>query len=125
MCGRFNLAGLTWTELWHLLSGGEPPAGWDEGRDVQPIPQRFNTAPTQSVPLVRSSRDGVMSPAMARWGLIPRWFKKPLKEWKANTINARIETVAEAPSYREAYVSGRCIVPMSGYFEWASLSDDP
>ena len=127
MCGRYNLAGLTWKELWLLMSGGEPPPGWDEGRDVQAIPQRFNTAPTQAVPLVRIVRqgDGDMAPAMARWGLIPRWFRKPVKEWKANTINARIETVAEAPSYREAYVGGRCIVPMAGYYEWASLSDDP
>jgi putative SOS response-associated peptidase YedK len=127
MCGRYNLAGLTWKELWRLMSRGEPPEGWDDGRDVQAIPQRFNTAPTQQVPVVRIVRrgDDDIHPAMARWGLIPRWFRKHLKEWKANTINARIETVAEAPSYREAYQSGRCIVPMSGYYEWASLSDDP
>ena len=109
------------------MSGGEMPKDWEDRANVPPIPERYNTAPTQQVPLVRIVRrdDGDMAPAMARWGLIPRWFKKSLKEWKANTINARIETVAEAKSFREAYVSGRCIVPMAGYYEWASLSDDP
>ncbi len=125
MCGRYNLAGLTWKELWQLMSGGTPPEGWQDGQDVQAIPQRYNTAPTQDVPMVRIVRheDGDMTPAMARWGLIPRWFRKPLREWKASTINARIETVDEAPSYRDAYKTGRCIVPMAGYFEWSTLAD--
>ena len=73
----------------------------------------------------RQPPEADLSPALARWGLIPRWFRKPLKEWKATTINARVETVAQAPSYREAYRSGRCIVPMAGYHEWATLSADP
>jgi putative SOS response-associated peptidase YedK len=125
MCGRFNLAGLSWKEVWQLMSDGTPPAGWEEGRDVQSIPQRYNTAPTQKVPLVRLLRDenGQLKPAMARWGLIPHWFRKGVKEWKATTINARVETVATAPSFRDAYRSGRCIVPMAGYYEWATRQD--
>jgi len=59
-------------------------------------------------------------PGFGRWGLVPRWFKKPLKEWKATTINARIETVAEAPSFRDAYKTGRCLIPMAGYYEWST-----
>lgn len=127
MCGRFNLSGLNWQELRTLISGSPMSKGWEERAVAQPIPQRFNTAPTQSVPMVRIVRadDGDMAPALARWGLIPRWFKKAVKEWKANTINARIEGVAEAPSYRDAYKNARCIVPMAGYYEWASLSEHP
>jgi putative SOS response-associated peptidase YedK len=122
MCGRYNLAGLTWTELWHLMSAGPVPAGWNDGRDVQSIQQSYNVAPTQIVPLIRllKKEGGVISPAMARWGLIPAWFRKGLKEWKANTINARVETVAGSPSFRAAYMSGRCIVPMAGYYEWST-----
>ncbi|GHC65657.1 SOS response-associated peptidase [Neogemmobacter tilapiae] len=123
MCGRFNLAGLSWPELWHLMNDGTAPAGWDSGRNVQ-IPQSYNVAPTQDVPFVHLLRDraGELHGEMARWGLIPGWFKKPIKEWKANTINARVETVAEAPSYRDAYRKGRCLVPMAGYFEWSTMT---
>lgn len=122
MCGRYNLSGLSWQELWHLMALGTPPAGWIDGRDVQSIPQRFNVAPTHQVPLVRllKREEGEITPAMARWGLIPRWFRKGVKEWKASTINARVETVAEAPSYRDAYKTGRCIAPMAGYYEWST-----
>lgn len=123
MCGRFNLAGLSWKELWQLISDGSPPEGWDDGRDVQ-IPQSFNVAPTQPVPVVRLGVDGCdgLSAGMARWGLVPAWFKKPIREWKATTINARIEGVATAPSFRDAYRHGRCIVPMAGYYEWSTLT---
>jgi putative SOS response-associated peptidase YedK len=123
MCGRFNLAGLSWSELWHLMNDGTPPPGWDASRNVQ-IPQSYNIAPTQDVPFVRLLRDkaGELTGELARWGLIPNWFKKPIKEWKANTINARVESAAEAPSYRDAYRNGRCIVPMKGYYEWSTLT---
>lgn len=126
MCGRFNLAGLSWAEIHALLSEGRAPAGWDEGRDVQAIPQSYNVAPTQEVPLVRflhrqpGADDRELICGFARWGLVPRWFRKPLKEWKATTINARVETIAEAPSFRDAYRSGRCLVPMAGYYEWST-----
>jgi len=105
------------------MAEGTLPPGWDDGRDVQAIPQRFNAAPTQDVPLVRllKREDGEIVPALARWGLIPRWFKKSVKEWRASTINARAETVAEAPSFRDAYKTARCIVPMAGYYEWSTL----
>lgn len=125
MCGRFNLAGLSWAEIHALMTTGKTPAGWEEGRDVQAIPTSYNVAPTQEVPLVRflhrrPGERGELTPGFARWGLIPRWFNKSLGEWKASTINARVETVSEAPSFRDAYRSGRCIVPMAGYYEWAT-----
>jgi len=126
MCGRFNLAGLSWAEVHALLSEGRVPAGWAEGRDVQAVPRSYNVAPTQDVPLVRfvhrhgGAGGGDLLPGFARWGLVPRWFRKPLKEWKATTINARVETVADAPSFRDAYRSGRCLIPMAGYYEWST-----
>ena len=53
-----------------------------------------------------------------RWGLIPRWWNKPLKEAKIATFNARVETVETKPFFRDAFKRTRCLIPMSGYFEW-------
>ena len=69
------------------------------------------------IPIIR--RDGdALAGDFARWGLIPHWHRKPLADWKANTINARVESVATAASYRDAFRRARCVVPASGYFEW-------
>jgi putative SOS response-associated peptidase YedK len=52
-----------------------------------------------------------------RWQLIPRWWKKSLKDLPA-TFNARAESVAEKPMFRDAFKRNRCLIPASGYFEW-------
>ncbi len=52
-----------------------------------------------------------------RWQLIPPWWKKPLKDLPA-TFNARAETVAEKPMFRDAFRRTRCVIPASGYYEW-------
>jgi len=54
----------------------------------------------------------------ARWGLIPGWHKGELKDWRASTINARIEEAATKPSFRGAWRYGRCLIPAGGYYEW-------
>jgi putative SOS response-associated peptidase YedK len=72
---------------------------------------RYNIAPTADVLVVRN--DG---PALVRWGLVPRWAKDPSVGAKMN--NARAETVAEKPAFREAYRMRRCLIPASGFFEW-------
>jgi putative SOS response-associated peptidase YedK len=53
-----------------------------------------------------------------RWGLVPRWWSKPLKELRAATFNARAETVETKPFFRDAFRRTRCLIPMSGYYEW-------
>ena len=53
-----------------------------------------------------------------RWGLVPWWWSKPLKELRMATFNARTETVETKPVIRDAFKGKRCLVPMSGYFEW-------
>ena len=49
---------------------------------------------------------------------MPAWWSKPLKELRAATFNARIETVAEKPFFRDAFKRRRCLIPLSGYYEW-------
>lgn len=51
----------------------------------------------------------------ARWGLIPGWAKDTLK---ASTFNARIETAAEKPTFREAFARRHALVPVAGFYEW-------
>jgi putative SOS response-associated peptidase YedK len=53
-----------------------------------------------------------------RWGLVPSWWSKPLKNLKLATFNARAETVAAKPFFRGAFKCNRCLIPVSGYYEW-------
>jgi putative SOS response-associated peptidase YedK len=53
-----------------------------------------------------------------RWGLVPAWWSKPLKELWMATFNARAETVAEKPIFREGFRRTHCLMPVSGYYEW-------
>jgi putative SOS response-associated peptidase YedK len=52
-----------------------------------------------------------------RWGLLPPWAKDPALGYRL--INARVETVAQKPSFRRAYQARRCLVPADGFFEWS------
>jgi putative SOS response-associated peptidase YedK len=82
---------------------------------------RYNIAPTQFVPVVRVDHDGVRRLAALYWGLVPHWAKE--KAIGARMINARAETLAEKPAFREAYRRRRCLVLASGYFEWQALPE--
>jgi len=59
-----------------------------------------------------------LEPAIAHWNLTPFFHKGPLKAWKASTNNARSETMATSPAFREAYKRRRCIVPATSFTEW-------
>jgi len=80
---------------------------------IDPFPRRYNIKPTQDVYVLRG-RELVL----ARWGLIPVWHKGELKDWKASTINARLEEAADKPSFRGPWRHGRCLIPAGGYYEW-------
>jgi putative SOS response-associated peptidase YedK len=80
---------------------------------------RFNIAPSQQVPIVRQRSDGTREALTARWGLVPHWVKD-LERFKANLFNARAEGAAEKPSFRDAMRRWRCLLPASGFYEWAA-----
>jgi putative SOS response-associated peptidase YedK len=109
VCGRFT-AKATWAELVALyrLTMDAPP------HNLRP---RYNVCPTDPVDVVRTE-DGKRELVTMRWGLVPRWWSKPLKEMRVATFNARAETVETKPFFRDAFKRNRCLIPVSGYYEW-------
>lgn len=101
MCGRFIDPNLRGTEFEFAEL------------KITPFPRRFNVKPTDEIYVLLGNEI-----TCARWGLIPGWHKGDLKDWRASTINARIEDAAGKPSFRGAWRHGRCLVPAGGYFEW-------
>ena len=81
---------------------------------------RYNVAPTQNAPVVRSEPNGDLVLQMMRWGLVPSWAKDP--GIGSRTINARSETAASLPAFRGAFKARRCLVPASGFYEWQVAS---
>jgi putative SOS response-associated peptidase YedK len=78
---------------------------------------RYNVAPSQPVLTIRQDvREPVRNLSTMRWGLIPSWANDPSIGYK--TINARVETVAITPSFREPFKSQRCLIPADGFYEW-------
>jgi putative SOS response-associated peptidase YedK len=114
MCGRFTYR-LTWPELVRLYRLMlDAPA-----RNTQP---RYNVCPTTAIDAV-IERDGQRELLPMRWGLIPSWWSKPLKEMKLAAFNARVETVMDKPMFRDAFKRTRCLIPASGYYEWQDTPD--
>jgi putative SOS response-associated peptidase YedK len=106
MCGRFTQR-YTWDDIQDLygLMGA--------ARNLQ---AHYNIAPTDTI--VKPAADGANGLVPMRWGLIPSWWKKTMKEVPA-TFNARAETVVDKPMFRDVFRRHRCIVPASGYYEMA------
>lgn len=75
----------------------------------------YNVAPPEDGPVVLEE-DGVRALDAYRWGLVPGWSDD--LDFGARTINARAETIHEKPAFREAFRHRRCVVPVSGFFEW-------
>jgi putative SOS response-associated peptidase YedK len=109
MCGRFTVK-MTWAEIVTLykLTVDRPP------HNLQP---RYNVCPTDPIDVV-TERDGKRDLVRMRWGVVPWWWSKPLKELRMATFNARAETVETKAVFRDAFKRSRCLIPMSGYYEW-------
>ena len=107
MCGRYRLSRRKQIIEAHFdtVSGEE---------DWSP---RYNIAPTHSVPVIRQNpKQPIRELAMMRWGLIPSWAQD--LSGSAKMINARSETAAAKPAFRDALKSRRCLIPADGFYEW-------
>ena len=106
MCGRFSL---------HTPEPQIREAFNLEHTEPLGLESRYNIAPSQLIPIIRdteTSREMVL----AQWGLVPHWSKEPKTTY--STINARIESVAEKPTYRTPFKRRRCLIPADGFYEW-------
>ena len=103
MCGRFTQR-YTWQELVALYRLTVPVS------NLQP---RYNIAPTTTIDVVIPRGGDRLELLPMRWGLIPSWWKKTAKE-VPSTFNARAETVAEKPMFRDAFKRSRCVIPALG-----------
>jgi putative SOS response-associated peptidase YedK len=92
---------------------------WNVRAD-NPFPRSFNVAPTMQVPIVYADRhDGSRKLSLARWGLVPFWWKEPKPPGHA--FNARLEEAATKPMWRKSFREARCIVPAAGWYEWKKM----
>lgn len=108
MCGRINLR-TSPAQLQRVFNLFRLP-------DFRP---RYNIAPTQSILLVRAVAAGGRSADFAEWGFAPRWSPSGAKP--SLLINARSETAATKPTFRESLRSRRCLIPADGFYEWQAL----
>jgi putative SOS response-associated peptidase YedK len=107
MCGRFRLS-----RRKQIIEEHFDTADWQD--DWSP---RFNIAPTQQVPVIRQHpKEPVRQISTMRWGLVPHWAKDMSSA--AGMINARSETAATKPAFRDPLKSRRCLIPADGFYEW-------
>jgi putative SOS response-associated peptidase YedK len=110
MCGRFA-----------FYSPSEATAALFGAASSTEVEPRYNIAPTQFIAAVRRDEQDTPELTMLRWGLVPFWAKDP--SIGNRMINARSETVAEKPSFRNAYKKRRCLVLADGFYEWRKEGD--
>jgi putative SOS response-associated peptidase YedK len=108
MCGRFTLAQTDPSQVRVRFPVGERLE----------VRRRYNVAPGDDVLAVVRREESAPEGALLRWGLVPYWASDP-KELGVKTINARAETVAERPVYRDAFARRRCLILADGFYEWS------
>jgi len=110
MCGRFALDQTTDALIAEFVASTNRFPLWAP---------RWNIAPTSTIPIVVTNDDGERIVGPARWSLVPPWSTELTLKYP--TFNARSETAAEKPTFRGSVNKFRCIVPISGYYEWTSM----
>jgi putative SOS response-associated peptidase YedK len=109
MCERFTQH-YTWTEIRDLY-------GLTIRNPLTSLPPRYKICPTATLNIVRLvAGKRIFEPI--RWGFVPAWWLLGAEPTHPATFNARVETVATAPFFRTAFRRQRCLIPVSGYYEW-------
>lgn len=111
MCGRYTFRKDT-PEYYERVLNAQFPG-------IMGVMPRYNIAPGQENSVIHISPQG-STWNYFWWGLVPHWSKSPTTKY--STINAKVETIAEKPFYRNAYKSRRCLVPADGYYEWKPVA---
>jgi len=108
MCGRFALSAML-TDIAEEFSTKSHPD--------RTLPADWNIKPTQDIYIIKNEKVEIAS-----WGLIAPWSKNlgDALRSQAQAINARFETIHEKPTFKNAFRRSRCLVPASGYYEWAT-----
>lgn len=107
MCGRYRLS-----RRKQIIEEHFDTADWQD--EWSP---RYNIAPTQPVPVIRQHpKEPVRKISMMKWGLVPHWAKDA--SGAANTINARSESAATKPAFRDPLKFRRCLIPADAFYEW-------
>lgn len=110
MCTRFQLTAEHYRQVLREL-GIDAPASFLS---------RYNIAPSTAIPAVRNGSHPPHRESVAlRWGLTPAWAKSD--EPASRLVNARAETLAAKPSFRDALRTRRCAIPASGFYEWQTV----
>jgi putative SOS response-associated peptidase YedK len=115
MCGR-DYSIYTDDEIYFRYLNRRPWR-WTVREKIPAFKPNYNMCPTQTG-LVLSVSDGTIALREMRWGLVPAWAKTVKDADKYSMINAKCEEIAEKRSYKSAFQRRRCIVPVSGFFEW-------
>lgn len=113
MCGR---AAFKWTDKDLLRKQFSV-------KELHKVFDSYNIAPGQNLPVVKPDDSGAMQFNGHRFGLVPSWAKDEKIGYKM--INARAETVMEKPAFRVAFRERRCIIPVSGFYEWHTETREP
>lgn len=113
MCGRYSLI----ADAQALIDFFEVSHSIIQSASWRP---RYNIAPGQDLPVIRQSEQGKSLDAL-HWGLIPPW--SDCSHPKISPINARAETVRTKPMFRRAFARRRCLIPATGFYEWAKTPE--
>lgn len=118
MCGRF-VHEFTWKQLHDYLAVLGVQLSSDFTEHAGPKPS-YNVAPSSTVPVIRAEGDA-LTPAMMKWWLIPSWSKTDQPKYA--TFNARSEDAATKPVFRSSFRRRRCVLPVSGFYEWQKQAE--
>ncbi len=124
MCGRYvsRADKQALAEAFHASLAPElEDSPYSDGAEPAPdFAPDFNVAPQSWQPVIRIDREtGRRQLTRMRWGLVPYWAKDTKIAY--STINARAETLASSPAFREALKRRRCLIPASAFYEWEKV----